>query len=59
MFDHVKRDLLNLLEIVRTTATWDATLAAKPEIVPTEKAYVEHKRQCEEMMKLKLKYDLT
>lgn len=58
MFNDVKQDLKNLLELVKQIATWDATLAANPEIVPTEKGYIEHKRQHEEMMKLKLKYDL-
>lgn len=58
MFNHVQKDLQELIELVRQTATWDATMAAKPEIQPSEAAYEERRRQELRIAAIKLAYDL-
>lgn len=58
MFNYVQKDLQELIELVRQTATWDATLAAKPEIQPSEAAYDERRRQELRIAAIKKQYDL-
>ncbi|HEX7649186.1 MAG TPA: hypothetical protein VF450_17445 [Noviherbaspirillum sp.] len=58
MFNHVQKDLRELIDLVRQTATWDATLAAKPDIEPSEAAFDERRRQELRIAAIKQQYDL-
>lgn len=58
MFDDVQRDLCHLLELVQKAENFDATLAARPEIEPSQGAYDERCRKGLEITALKLKYHL-
>lgn len=54
MFNHVQKDLRELIELVRQTST----LAAKPEIQPPEAAFAERRRQEMRIAAIKQQYDL-
>lgn len=58
MFTAAKRDLVELIELVRKIAQYDATLAARPEIRPEDSAA--RKRRAWEVRQLVLmeKYEL-
>lgn len=58
MFTRAKTELRELVRLVRETENYDATLAAKPDIVPTDAAREERRRK--ELRKIELldKYEL-
>lgn len=58
MFTTAKAELRELVRLVAETERYDATLAAKPEIVPTDESIEERRRK--ELRKLQLldKYEL-
>ncbi|MBN3776948.1 hypothetical protein G3O06_05105 [Burkholderia sp. Ac-20345] len=58
MFTQAKSDLRNLIKLVAETERYDATLAAKPEIVPTEEARQDRRRKERWKLELMEKYEL-
>ena len=58
MFNHVQSDLRELIDLVRKTAAWDSTLAARPDIRLSDAAVEERKRQGQQIAALMQKYDL-
>lgn len=58
MFTAAKRDLVELIDLVRKIAQYDATLAARPDIKPEDSSA--HKRRAWEARQLALmeKYEL-
>lgn len=59
MFTRAKTELRELIRLVRETENYDATLAAKPDIVRTDEARNERHRK--ELRKIELidKYELA
>lgn len=62
MLNSIQKDLRELIDLVRVTATYDATLmashnAGKP-IEPQPQAQLEHDRQVQRIRQLREKYDL-
>ena len=58
MFSTAKTELRELIRLVAETERYDATLAAKPEIVPTEASREERRRKEGRKMALLDKYEL-
>lgn len=58
MFTRAKNELKELVKLIAETERYDATLAAKRDIVPTEESRED--RRCKESRKLELmeKYEL-
>ncbi|RDU95258.1 hypothetical protein [Trinickia dinghuensis] len=58
MFTTAKAELRELVRLVAETERYDATLAAKPEIVPTDESLAERHRKEQRKMALLDKYEL-
>jgi hypothetical protein len=58
MFTTAKNELRELVRLVAETERYDATLAAKPDIVPTEASREERRRKEQRKMQLLDKYEL-
>lgn len=58
MFSNAKSELRELVRLVAETERYDATLAAKPDIVPTEASREERRRKEARKMHLLEKYEL-
>lgn len=59
MFTNAKRELKELIDLVRDIERYDATLAANSSIVPQEPAVSERKRKERRMIDLMCKYELN
>lgn len=58
MFSTAKRELRELLRLVAETERFDATLAAQPEIAPTDEARQDRMRKEQRKAELLIKYEL-
>jgi hypothetical protein len=58
MFTTAKSDLRELCKLIDDVARYDATLAARPEIVPTENSREARNRKQARMLSLMEKYEL-
>ncbi|WP_147298041.1 hypothetical protein [Trinickia dinghuensis] len=58
MFTTAKAELHEHVRLVAETEGYDATLAAKPEIVPTDESLAERRRKEERKLELIDKYEL-
>lgn len=58
MFSTAKTELRELVRLVAETERYDATLAAKPDIEPTEASRDDRRRKERRKMELLAKYEL-
>lgn len=58
MFSTAKLELRELLDLTRQITSYDATLAAKPEIVPEESANQRRRQWEHRQIELMAKYEL-
>lgn len=58
MFSTAKTELRELVRLVAETERYDATLAAKPDIVPSEASREERRQKEERKLQLLDKYEL-
>lgn len=58
MFTTAKLELRELLDLTRQIAIYDATLAAKPEIVPEDSATTRRRQWERRQVELMAKYEL-
>ncbi|WP_175719025.1 hypothetical protein [Burkholderia anthina] len=59
MFTRAKAELKELVSLVAEIERYDATLAARPEIVPTEESRAERRRKENRKLELMNKYELA
>ncbi|MGU4702948.1 hypothetical protein [Burkholderia vietnamiensis] len=58
MFTRAKNELKELVKLIAETERYDATLAAKREIVPTEESREDRRRKESRKLELMEKYEL-
>lgn len=58
MFSTAKTELRELINLVREIAVYDATLAAKSDIQPSEASRADRRLKEHRMIELKIKYEL-